>query len=153
MAIIALQNVLVVGQMALSLVLLAGATLLFRTIRDMWNTNPGFTPQNILTFTRIGSSASATDSNAQIRGAYQNLIQRIRSIPGVEMADATDLIPLNQSNNFAPFWVGTQENTPVAEAPRLLLYWTGPDFNRAIWNCLCSGPAISLSRTVRMQNT
>ncbi|HKT52682.1 MAG TPA: ABC transporter permease [Candidatus Angelobacter sp.] len=122
-----MQNVLVVGQMALSLVLLAGATLLFRSIRDMWKTDPGFTPQNVLTF-RIGSAPSATDSNAQIRGAYQNLIQRIRAIPGVEMADATDLIPLNQANNFAPFWVGTQETTPVAEAPRLLLYWTGPDY-------------------------
>jgi hypothetical protein len=52
----------------------------------------------------------------------------IRSIPGVEMADATDLIPLNQANNFAPFWLGTHENSPVAEAPRLLLYWTGPDY-------------------------
>src|SRR6185312_13324420 len=73
-----MQNVLVVGQMALSLVLLAGATLLFRTIRDMWKTDPGFTPQNVLTF-RIGSSPSSTDTNAQIRGAHQNLIQRIRS--------------------------------------------------------------------------
>jgi predicted permease len=122
-----MQNVLVVGQMALSLVLLAGATLLFRTIRDMWKANPGFTPQNVLTF-RIGSSPSATETNAQIRGAYQKLIQRIRSIPGVEMADASNVIPLNQANNFAPFWVGTQETTPVAEAARLQLYWTGPDY-------------------------
>lgn len=121
------QNVLVIGQMALSLVLLAGATLLFRTIRDLWKTDPGFTPQNVLTF-RIGSSPSSNDTNAQIRGAHQNLIQRIRSIPGVEKADATVVIPLNQVNNFAPFWVGTQETTPVAEAPRLLLYWTGPDY-------------------------
>jgi len=121
------QNVLVVGQMALSLVLLAGATLLFRTIHDMWKTDPGFTPQNVLTF-RIGSSPSPTDTNDQIRAAYRNVIQRIRSIPGVEMADATNVIPLNQANNFAPFWVGTEESTPVAEAPRLLLYWTGPDY-------------------------
>jgi len=121
------QNVLVIGQMALSLVLLAGATLLFRTIHDLWKTDPGFTPQNVLTF-RIGSSPSSTETNAQIRGAHQNLIQRIRSIPGVEKADATVVIPLNQVNNFAPFWVGTEESSPVAEAPRLLLYWTGPDY-------------------------
>jgi len=121
------QNVLVIGQMALSLVLLAGAALLFRTIGDMWKTSPGFTPQNILTF-RIGSSPSSTDTNAQIRGAHQNLIQRIRSVPGVEKADATIVIPLNQVNNFAPFWIGNQETSPVAEAPRLLLYWTGADY-------------------------
>ncbi|HWG49412.1 MAG TPA: ADOP family duplicated permease, partial [Candidatus Acidoferrales bacterium] len=124
------QNILVVGQMALSLVLLAGATLLFRTIRDLWKTDPGFTAQNVLTF-KVGSSPSAT-TIAQIRGEYQNLIRSIRSIPGVETADSTNVIPLNQVNDFAPFWPGTHETTPVAEAPRVLMYWTGPDYIAAL---------------------
>jgi predicted permease len=126
-----MQNILVIGQMALSLVLLAGATLLFRTIRDLWNANPGFTPQNVLTF-KIGSSASSVTTADQIRGSYRNLIQRIRSIPGVETADSANVIPLNQLNDFAPFWPGTHETTPVAEAPRLLMYWTGPEYISAM---------------------
>lgn len=125
------ENVLVVGQMALSLVLLAGAMLLFRTIRDLWKTNPGFTPQNVLTF-KIGSSPSAATTTAQIRAAYQDVIQSIRSIPGVETADAANVIPLGQFNDFAPFWPGTHETTPVAEAPRVLMYWTGPDYISAM---------------------
>ena len=121
------QNALVVGQMALTLVLLAGATLLFRTIHDLWQTSPGFEAQNLITF-KVGVSTSAARTTAQIRGAYQNLIQDVRSIPGVESADATNDLPLSQLNNFAPFWVGNHETTPVAEAPRLLLYWTGPEY-------------------------
>lgn len=121
------QNALVVGQMALTLVLLAGATLLFRTIRDLWQTSPGFEAQNLITF-KVGLSASATRTTAEIRGSYQNLIRDVRSIPGVESADASNVVPLTQFNNFAPFWVGTHETTPVAEAPRLLMYWTGPAY-------------------------
>ena len=52
------QNALVIGQMALTLVLLAGATLLFRTIRDLWQTSPGFEAQNLITF-KVGVSTSA----------------------------------------------------------------------------------------------
>lgn len=121
------QSALVVGQMALTLVLLAGATLLFRTIRDLWQTNPGFQAQNLITF-KVGASSSADRTTAQIRGSYQDLIRNIRSIPGVESADATNVVPLSQLNDFAPFWIGSHETTPVAEAPRLLLYWTGPEY-------------------------
>jgi putative ABC transport system permease protein len=125
------QNALVIGQMALTLVLLAGATLLFRTIRDLWQTSPGFEAQNLITF-KVGVSTSAALTTTQIRGAYQNLIQDVRSIPGVESADATNVVPLTQFNNFAPFWIGTHETTPVAEAPRLLMYWTGPKYINAM---------------------
>jgi len=125
------QSALVVGQMALTLVLLTGATLLFRTIRDLWQTSPGFEAQNLITF-KVGLSTSASRTAAQIRGSYQNLIQDVRSIPGVVSADATNDLPLSQLNNFAPFWVGTHETTPVAEAPRLLLYWTGPEYMNAM---------------------
>jgi predicted permease len=125
------QNALVVGQMALTLVLMAGATLLFRTIRDLWQTSPGFEAHNLITF-KVGLSTSTARTTAQIRGSYQNLIHDVRSIPGVESADATNDLPLSQLNNFAPFWVGTHETTPVAEAPRLLLYWTGPEYINAM---------------------
>jgi predicted permease len=121
------QSALVVGQMALTLVLLAGATLLFRTIRDLWQTNPGFAAQNLITF-KVGASSSADRTTAQIRGSYQDLIRNIRSIPGIESADATNVVPLSKLNDFAPFWVGSHETTAVAEAPRLLMYWTGPEY-------------------------
>ncbi|HEY6274033.1 MAG TPA: ABC transporter permease [Terriglobales bacterium] len=121
------QDVLIVGQMALTLVLLAGAGLLFRSIQDLWNVNPGFTSGNIITF-KVGLSPSATKSPAAMESAYEQLLERLRNIPGVQSAGVTNLVPLSQLNNLAPFWIGSQANTPVAEAPRLLLYWTSPDY-------------------------
>jgi predicted permease len=121
------QSALVVGQLAMTLVLLAGATLLFRTIRDLWQTNPGFAAQNLITF-KVDVSSSVDRTAAQIRGSYRDLIRNIRSIPGIESADATNVVPLSQLNDFAPFWVGSHETTAVAEAPRLLMYWTGPEY-------------------------
>jgi predicted permease len=125
------QGVLVISQMAVTLVLLAGATLLLRTIRDLWQTDPGFETQNLITF-RVGLSNAASHNVAQTRVAYENVIQSIRNIPGVESADASNVLPLSQFNNFAPFWLGTHETTPVAEAPRMLMYWTGPDYIQAM---------------------
>jgi hypothetical protein len=52
-----LQNGLVCFQMAVTLVLLVGAGLLFRTIRHLWETNPGFDAQHLITF-RVGVSPS-----------------------------------------------------------------------------------------------
>lgn len=121
------QNSLVVGQMALTLVLLAGASLLFRTIHDLWRADPGFQPQNLVTF-KIGFSFSPQQKAAEVRAIYKGTLDRIRAIPGIESADSTMLIPLGGMNNLAPFWIGSHETTPVAEAPRVLTYWTGPTY-------------------------
>lgn len=125
------QSALVISQMAVTLVLLAGAALLLRTIRDLWQIDPGFETRNLITF-KVGFAKAAGHNVAETRGAYQNVIQSIRSIPGVESADASNVLPLSQFNNFAPFWLGTHETTPVAEAPRMLMYWTGPDYIQAM---------------------
>jgi len=121
------QNALVIGQMALTIVLLTGAGLLFRTIRDLWAVNPGFEAQNVITF-KVGLTSSVVSTPSAMRVAYRQLLERIRSVPGVESADITNLVPLDQLSNPAPFWVGRHATTAVAEAPRLLLYWTGPDY-------------------------
>jgi predicted permease len=121
------QSALVVVQMALTLVLLTGAGLLFRTIRQLWEVNPGFDARHILTF-KVGLSPSATKEPAELRVAYQNLLQRVREIPGVEGTDLTVLVPLSQQTNMGPFWPNVQPPASVAAAPRALFYWTGPDF-------------------------
>jgi hypothetical protein len=74
------QSSLVIVQMALTLVLLAGAGLLFRTIRHLWEVNPGFDPHNVITFkVGLSSSLNKTPTNKQL--AYKQLIERIRQIP------------------------------------------------------------------------
>ncbi len=122
-----MQSILVVAQMALTLVLLASAGLLFRTIQRLWTVNPGFEAQRVLTF-KVGLSPAVIKTPADTRRAYQQLMQRVREIPGVEAADITCLLPFSQQDNSGPFWFGSQPPVSMAEAPRAIYYFTGPDY-------------------------
>ena len=125
------QNSLVMVQMALTLVLLVGAGLLFRTIRHMWDTNAGFDTQHVVTF-KVGFSPSLTKTAARMRAAYQQLLERVRMIPGVQAADFAYIVPLMGENNVCPFWIGSQRPAVVQAAPRMMVFDTGPDYLRAM---------------------
>jgi len=141
------QSALVIGQIALTLVLLVGAGLLFRTVRHLWEINPGFDARNLLTF-RVGLSPSLTATPARTRAAYQQLISRVGQIPGVEAVDMTALVPLSEHSNSGPFWEGTRQPASMAEIPRATYFWTGPDYIRTMSIPLLRGRYLSYSDTV-----
>jgi predicted permease len=122
---------LVVAQMALTLLLLTGAGLLLRTIHRLGSVDPGFQAQHVITF-KVGLSPSATATAEQTRVGYRQMVERIRQIPGVEAADITALLPFSQQDNSGPFWFSAQPPASMAEAPRALYYWTGPDYLQAM---------------------
>jgi predicted permease len=124
------QSGLVIVQMALTLVLLVGAGLLFRTIQHLWDVNPGFDTQNVITF-KVGVSHSHTNTPSSTRIAYQQLIERIRQISGVEAADFTTAVPLTGGWTM-PFWIGSQKPASLQDAPRLGMFLTGPDYLRTM---------------------
>ena len=144
------QNSLVIVQMALTLVLLMGAGLLFRTIRQLWQVNPGFDARHIITF-NVGISPSASKTVSSTRIAYQQLIERIRNISGVQAADLTVLVPMNGPQNIGPFWVGAQKPASIAEAPRALFYWTGPDYLKTMEISLIRGRYFTAADTTRSE--
>ncbi len=121
------QSSLVIVQMGLTLVLLVGAGLLFRTIRHLWEVNPGFDTRYLITF-KVGVPPQLTKTPAGTRIAYQQLIEGIRGIPGVQAADFTNVVPLSRSENYAPFWVGSQQPASLQAAARMQMYWTGLDY-------------------------
>ena len=121
------QSVLVIMQTALALVLLTGGSLLFRTIHNLLAVNPGFQTQHVITF-QVGLSASVTKTPSKVRTSFQQLIDRIRQIPGVEAADITALLPLSQQDNSGPFWVGSRQPASMAQIPRAIYYPIGPDY-------------------------
>jgi predicted permease len=144
------QSSLVIIQMALTLVLLVGAGLLFRTIRQLWEVNPGFDARHVIAF-NVGLSPSATKTTSGMRVAYQQLIERIRSIPGVDAAELTVLSPLSEHQNIGPFWVSSQEPASSAQAPRALFYWTGPDYLRTMEIPLLQGRYFTAADTASSQ--
>ena len=121
------QSSLVTVQIALTLVLLVGAGLLFRTIQNMWGVNPGFDTRHLIAF-KVGFSTQLTRTASGTRAACQQLIERIQHVPGVEAADYTNLVPLSRDDNDSPFWMGTHQATYSQAAPRLNLFWTGPNY-------------------------
>ena len=125
------QNSLVISQMALTLVLLVGAGLLFRTIRRMWETNPGLDTQHIVTF-KVGISSSLTTTASSTRIAYRQLLERIQRIPGVEAADFTDSLPLSGQTGQVAFWIDGQKPAVLQSAPRMLMFLTGPNYLRVM---------------------
>jgi predicted permease len=129
---------LVMVQFALTLVLMTGAGMLLRSIRNLWHVNPGFDARNIISF-QVGLSPSLTQTAAGTRTAYQQLLARIRQVPGVEAADLTNIVPLSGGDNGGPFWIGTAQPASLQEAPHALYFWTGPDYLKTMGIPLLQG--------------
>jgi predicted permease len=142
------QSSLVIVQMALTLVLLVGADLLFQTIRHLWDVNPGFDTQNLITF-KVGVSHSLTKTASSTRIAYQQLIERIRQIPGVRAADFTDVVPLSGQGGTMPFWLNSQKPASLQAAPRLVGFLTGPDYLRTMGIPLLRGRFFTPEDTIK----
>jgi predicted permease len=78
------QRIFVVGEMALSVVLLIGAGLTIRSLMQLWGVDPGFNPHSVLT---LGISLPPSMMGAKpeaIRNAFRDLDQKLSSIPGVQ---------------------------------------------------------------------
>jgi predicted permease len=126
-----LQSGLVIAQVASTLVLLVGAGLLFRTIRHLWESDPGFDTQHVIAF-KVELSPSVSKSGSAMRVAYRQLLERLRTIPGVQAADFTLLLPLSSLDNDCPFWIGPRQPALRQAAPRMLVFNTGPDYLRTM---------------------
>ncbi|MGC2331849.1 MAG: ABC transporter permease [Candidatus Acidiferrales bacterium] len=143
-----MQGVLVIVQTALTLVLLAGAGLLFRTIRNLWDVNPGFDAQHALTF-KVVVSSSLVKSPSSTRAAYRQLLETFRNIPGVEAADFTDLVPLTPHSNGAPFFIDDNKPASLQNAPRVLMFDIGTDYLRTMGIPLLRGRFFTTEDTAK----
>ncbi len=91
------RNLLVVTEIALSLVLLAGAGLMIKSFLRLRNVNIGIDPRNVITATVILPGAKYR-TDEQRAAFFQQLTERIRSVPGVQAASLTGTLPLSGSN-------------------------------------------------------
>ena len=107
-----IQGVFVVAEMAMALVLLAGAGLMIRSLTRLWNVDPGFNPRNTL---NIGVSLPSSMMNATpdaIRAAFREFDNKILSIPGVDAVSQTwGALPLGGDDEFTFWFEGQPEPT------------------------------------------
>ena len=88
-----LRNLLVIAEIALSLVLVVSAGLLIRSFVRVQQVQPGFVPKNVLSMrvALFGPAYSEENSRANF---YQQLLDRVRRLPGVESAGTVSILPL-----------------------------------------------------------
>lgn len=87
------RSVLVIAEMALTLVLLAGAVLLIRSLSALAVVNPGFDAHNVLTL-QMSINDSRFRSTAAVAGLIANAERRVENLPGVIALAATYSLPL-----------------------------------------------------------
>ncbi len=90
-----LRNLLIVGEVALSVVLLAGAGLLFRSFLQLQSVNAGFTPQQVLT-ARLTPSGPRYAQDADYMSFYTQVMQRVTELPGVQAVGVINTLPLSK---------------------------------------------------------
>jgi predicted permease len=88
-----LRKLLVVSELALSLVLLISAGLLIRSFLSVERVNPGFDPQNVLGMRLSVAGTSYKGDRSQI--FYRDLLESVRRMPGVKSAGVADNLPLS----------------------------------------------------------
>ena len=90
---------LVILQSALAIVLLAGAGLLFRSFMELRGVDKGFRADSVLTASMILNDQQYS-TDAQQTAFVERVLERVRALPGVEVAAATDHVPLADYSNM-----------------------------------------------------
>ena len=92
------RSALVVIEVALSLVLLIGAGLMVRSLWKLQTIDPGFDERNVLTLAVMVPKRQFTEPTQESQ-FFDEVLQRVRSLPGVESAGAVDDLPLVGGSN------------------------------------------------------
>ena len=125
-----LQHALVISQMALSTVALISAGLFVRSLREAYEADPGFDPHRVL-LASFDPFLSGHDDNHG-REFYRRLIERVRTLPGVQLVTLARRLPLTLSG-IAFANVVIDGYTPAKDEDMHLNYETvGPDYFRTM---------------------
>lgn len=128
-----LSNLLVAGEVALALVLLVGAGLLITSFLRLINLDPGFRKSEV-TSVALTLPESRYPEMEQQKAFYSELIERVKTLPGVEAAGAVSALPMSAvGTEFdMPFTVEGQEVSSPTERPRAAYRAVLPGYFRAM---------------------
>ncbi|RPH55900.1 ABC transporter permease, partial [bacterium] len=140
------RNGLVLGQVALTLVLLVGAGLLIQSFARLQAVDPGFRPEGVLT-ARVALPPAEYAEPARQIAFHQQLLEKIRALPGVRNAATVFPLPLGGSNMVLAFVVEGRPAPPPNEVPNAFIRGVSPDYFRAM------GIALRQGRTFTGQDT
>jgi len=111
-----LRRVLVVAEVALSLILLVGAGLMIKSLHRLMNRDAGFNRENLLTL-QITLPQTKYGESRLVEPFYQQLIENVRGLPGVVSITAVDNLPLSGPRGATAFNIAGRP----APAPEVLV--------------------------------
>jgi len=133
-----LRSMLVVAEIALSLVLLVGAGLMMRSFISLQNVKAGINAEGVLTF-KIGLPGAKYRQPETRVAFFQQLLDRVRALPGVESAGTVSHLPLGGDNWGRSLTVEGFPVLPVGEAPMINHCVISPNYFRAMGITLVKG--------------
>ena len=107
-------NTLVVMEVALAVVLLIGGGLMLKSFAQLLRVNPGFDPHRVLRLDLALPGAKYAEPQKQ-KAFYEELIVRLKSLPGVESVGATSQTPLSPGDNWSGFAIEGRPDPPAGD--------------------------------------
>jgi len=132
-----LRSTLVVVQVAGSLMLLIIAGLFTRSLAQAQRTDLGFKPDHVLNL--IMDPNEIGYNQAQTRDFYKNLLQRVRTLPGVVSASTANATPMGYYNNFDSLTIEGYQPPPGQPAPASLYNTVSTDYFQTMGIALLRG--------------
>ena len=134
-----LRNTLVVSEVALSLLLLAGAGLMIKSFWHLQQVNPGFDPNNLLSI-EVALPEAKYNEPAQRTAFFSDALAKIAALPGVKAAELISSPPLSGRRNVNVFPIeGRPEPKTIADAPLADFRIISPDYFRTMGIALEQG--------------
>jgi len=136
-------NVLVVLEMGLAVVLTIGAGLLIKSLWLLAKTDPGFRSENIYTV-QVSPDKGFCKERTPCLSFYDELIHKMKALPGVETVAATNSLPF--SNDYPVIPLTVEGYNPVEGETKYLLARAGvitPDFNQLMGIPILAGRALT----------
>jgi len=125
------RRLLVVSEVALSLVLLIGAGLMIRSLWELRKVQPGFDPHNVLTMT-VPLPRNRYSSPAGQVAFFQEVLTRIRALPGIDSAGVIDDLPLDGGGSHQPFSIEGRPVRQMSDQPEVDVRLISPGYIHAM---------------------
>ena len=111
-----IRNLLVIAEVALALVLLVSAGLLIKSFVRLQNVNPGFNPRGIVTM-ELSLPLGKYPRGKPVIDFYAEVLRRVKTLPGVQQAALTSILPLSGTNSDSSFHIEGRNDKLIGVFP------------------------------------
>ena len=137
-------NLLVIGEVALAFILLIGAGLLIKSFRQLSQIDPGFERQNLLTM-QLTLPSLNYPAGSQVSAFYKQLLEQLKTVPGVQSIGAIDALPLSGRKTDTQFVIEGRMPGPGDQLPDEEVRSISPDYFKTMMIPILKGRSLSES--------